>query len=161
MATAEIILPILGGIRDVTNPPGILYSVIGRPYLTFDDTADELILYPFRMPDNYASGLEVYWQYSMASATTNNVAIRSQVMAVTDGEDIDTDSFDTLDKSADATVPGTVGLMDEITHTLTNVDSLAAGDYVSIQLGRENATTGTNATGDMFVWALSLTYTTT
>lgn len=161
MATAEILLPILGGVKDATNPPGILFTAAGRPYLTFDGTTDELLLWSFRLPANYSSGLTVKCQYSMASATTNNVAIRTQVMAAAAAVDVLTDSFATLDKSTDSTVPGTAGLMKQISHALTNVDSAAAESYLSIQLGRENATTGTNATGDMYVWAITLTYTTT
>lgn len=160
MATSQVILPVNGGVRDSTNPPGLLWQG-ARPYLTLDGTTDELITWSFRMPDDYASGLAVKWQYSMASATTNKVAVRSQVMAAADNVNIDTDSYATLDKCTDATVPGTAGLMDEISFALTNLDSLAAGSYISIQLGRENATTGTNATGDMEVWAIALVYTTT
>ncbi|SEO77848.1 hypothetical protein [Nitrosovibrio sp. Nv6] len=159
MATSQILLPILGGIKDVTSPPGMSY-VAARPYLTFDGTTDELITWSFRLPDDYASGLTVKWQYSMLSATTGVVSLRSQVMAVTAGEDILTESYATLDKSADSTVPATAGLMKEISFALTNVDSAAAGDYFSLRLGRENATTGTNALGDMLAWAITLTYTT-
>lgn len=159
MATSQINLPLLGGVRDATNPPGMSW-VNARPYLLFDGTTDELITFSFRMPSDYASGLTVKWQYSMVSATANNVAIRAQVMASSDGDNIDTDSYDTLQASSDATVPATAGLMDEISLALTSVDSLAAGDYISVQLGRENGTTGTNATGDMEVWAIALTYTT-
>lgn len=160
MATAEIILPILGGIRDTTNPPAISY-VGHRPYLLFDGTADELITWTMRMPDDYASGLTIKWQYSMVSATTNKVAIRSQVMAAADGVNIDTLSYATLEASADSTVPGTAGLMKEISFALANLDGLAGGSHLSINLGRENGTAGTNATGDMAVWSISLSYTTT
>lgn len=160
MATSQIILPILGGMRDATNPPGMSY-VNARPYLLFDGATDELITWSFRMPSDYASGLTVKWQYSMVSATTGVVKIRSQVMAAADGVNIDTDSYATLDASADSTVPGAAGTMKEISFALTNLDSLAAGGYVSVQLGRENSTTGTNASGDMEVWAIALSYTTT
>lgn len=132
-----------------------------RPHLVFEGTTDKLVTWSFHMPADYASGLTVKWQYSMLAATTNNVSVRSQVMAVSDGEKIDADSYATLDKSTDSVVPGTVGNMKEISFALTNVDGLAAGDYFAIQLGRENATTGTNASGDMAVWSIVLTYTTT
>lgn len=160
MATSQVILPVNGGVRDSTNPPGLLWQG-ARPYLTFDGTTDELITWSFRMPGDYASGPTVKWQYSMASAITNNVAVRSQVMAAAATVNIDTDSYAAQDTSADSVVPGTAGLMKEISLALTNTDSLAAGSYISIQLGRKNATTGTNATGDMEVWAIALVYTTT
>ena len=159
MATGTIVLPVPGKF-DATNPPGIAFSTAGRPHLLFDDTTDELMLWQFRMPANYASGLTIKWQYSMASATTNVVAIRTEVMATADGEDIDTDNYAAVEASADATVPGTAGLMDEISEAL-GTPTVAANDYISIRAGRENATSGTNATGDMEVWAISLEYTTT
>lgn len=159
MATSQINLPLLGGVRDTTNPPGMGW-VGSRPYLLFDGTTDELITWSFRMPGDYASGLTVKWQYSMVSAITNKVAIRVQIMTASDGDNIDTNGYDTLEKCADVTVPGTAGLMDEISFAITNLDGLLAGDYISIQLGRENGTTGTNASADMEVWAIALTYTT-
>lgn len=159
MATAEIILPILGGYRDPTNPPGVSWTDV--PYLTFDGTTDELLTWSFRIPDNYASALKVKWQYSMVSATTGVVAIRSQVGASSVADSITSGGFDILEASADATVPGVAGNLAEISFSLTNVDSLAAGDNFAIRLGRENGTTGTNASGDMAVWAVSLQYTTT
>lgn len=160
MATAHILLPLLG-IPDTTNPPRIAYTAMGRPSLLFGDTVDQLLTWAFRMPDDYASALTIKWQYSMVSATANRVAVRWQVMAVAAGTNISTDSFDTLSKTSDAIIPATAGLMAEISSGLVNLDGLAAGNYVAIQFGRENGTTGTNATGDMALWAIALTYTTT
>lgn len=159
MATAEIILPILGGYRDVTNPPSVSWTDV--PYLLFSTPDDELLTWSFRIPDNYASGLKVKWQYSMVSATTGVVAIRSQVGASSVADSITSGGFDTLEASADVTVPGVAGNLAEISFSLTNIDSVAAGDHFAIRLGRENGTTGTNASGDMAVWAVSLQYTTT
>lgn len=160
MATAEIILPILGGWKDVNTPPGTSWSDT-VPYLTCDGTTDEMIAWAFRMPSNYASGLTVKWMFSMLSATSGVVAIRSEVVASAIGVNPATNLYDTLQKSADTTVPGTAGNLAEISLSLTNVDSLAAGNHFAIRLGRENGVTGTNATGDMQVWAVSLIYTTT
>jgi hypothetical protein len=96
----------------------------------------------------------------MVSATTGVVRIGVQIMAASDGDNIDTDSYDSQNTSADIAVPGTAGLMDEISLALSSVDSIAAGDYVSVQVRRENTVSGTNASGDMEVWAIALTYTT-
>ncbi|MCL4822575.1 MAG: hypothetical protein KJZ57_00025 [Anaerolineales bacterium] len=50
------------------------------------------------------------------------------------------------------TAPGTAGYIDQFTATLTNKDSVAAGDYVRIRLMRD-ADDGTNdtASGDCYV----------
>ena len=160
MATGTIILPILSAVPDATNPPGLAFTTAGRPYLTFDDTTDELCSWGFRLPGDYASGLTVIAQYSMASATGNNVAIRTEVMAIADGEDVDTDNYASVEASADDTVPGTAGLMGVVSDALAT-PTVAAGDYVSLRFGRENGTSGTNATGDMELWSVTLEYTTT
>lgn len=161
MATAEIPLPILGAVRDATNPPGMGWSG-AVPYLLFDGTTDELVTFSFRMPNNYASGLTVKWQYSMVSATFGNVALRSEIAASTVGDNIASRTYAALEKSADNTVPFSgAGTLAEITYVPVNLDSLAAGDQFAMRIGRENGTTGSNAVGDMAVWAVSLTYTTT
>ena len=159
MATGTILLPIPAHSADPTNPPGLAFTAANRPYLLFDGTTDELVLWTFRMPQDYSSGLTVYVQYSMATATTNNIAIRTEVMAIADTEDVDTDNFSAVEASADDTVPGTAGNMGVVSDAL-GTPTLAAGDYICLRLGRENATSGTNATGDMEVWAVSLEYTT-
>lgn len=159
MATGTILLPILAAVADATNPPALSFTTANRPYLAFDDTTDELCSWHFRMPINYASGATIKVMYSMASATTNVVAVRTELMTIADGEDIDTDNFSAVEASADDTVPGTAGLSGEISDELAT-PTIAAGDYVALRLGRENATSGTNATGDMEVWAVSLEYTT-
>ncbi len=160
MATGTIILPVLSAVPDATNPPGLDFSTASRPFLTFDGTTDELCSWSFEIPSNYASGMTIRVHYSMASATSNVVAIRTECMAIADGEDIDTDNFAAVEASADAAVPGTAGLSDIIADALTT-PTLAANDYLCLRFGRENGTSGTNATGDMEVWAVSLEYTTT
>ena len=152
---AEYPINLLSVHKDATNPPGTAW-LNGTPYLTFNDTTDQLFKVSLRMPTGTTGTIKVFFKYSMASATTNNVAIRMQVTAVTDAENITTATADTLEASSDSAVPGTAGLTKEIEHTITNDDSVAAGDYVSIQIGRENATSGTNATGNMRLHALSI-----
>lgn len=160
MATSTIILPVPAQMLDPTNAPGFAVTAAARPYHLFDGTTDELCLWTFRMPENYASALTIKCQYSMVSAASNVVALRTEVMAIADGEDVDTDNFAAVEATADDTVPATAGLMGEISDALAT-PTIAAGDYIAIRLGRENATSGTNATGDLELWAVSLEYTTT
>ncbi len=144
--------------KDATNPPGTAW-LNGAPYLTFDDTTDELFKIVYRVPSDFSSALRIKCNYSMATATTNNVALRIQVTAVSAAENITTATADTLEKTTDSAVPGTAGLIKEIDHTITNDDSAAAGDYLVLEIGRENATTGTNATADMYIHDLEILYT--
>jgi len=162
MAIGTIILPVLAAIPDPTNPPALAFTAANRAHLLFDGTTDELVTWSdIRVPQNFASGMTIKWIYSMASAVTNVVAIRTEVMATAEDEDIDTDNYAAVEASADDTVPATTaGNRGEISDAL-GTPTIAAGDYMAIRVGRENATSGTNATGDMEVWAVSLEYTTT
>jgi len=162
MATGTIPLPVESAVPDATNPPGKSYFN-SKPQWLFDDTTDEILHWTFRMPENYASGLTLKCQYKMASATTNEVIVACEVMAVSDGDaqDVDADSYDTANTSSAATVPGTAGYLDEVSLTLTNADSVAAGDFTAIKFRRDADNVGDDATGDMELIALSLEYTTT
>ena len=168
MATGTILLPILGATPDPTNPPAVLFTAANRPYLTFDASTDELCLWTFRMPENYASAPLLKVQYSMVSAVSgdanNEIVIAAEVMSVDDGEDVDTDSFDTPNVSTTTVVPATAGLMDDLSITLTNDGSpspMAANANVSIRFRRDADNAADDAAGDMEVWAVSLEYTTT
>jgi len=161
MATATVLLPLLGASLDETNPPGVTWTN-QRPKLLFDAATDEIAYWTFRLPADYSSALTLKFQYSMASATSGNVIIACQVMAVTDADaqDMDTDSYDTVNTSAATAVPGTAGYLDEISLTLTNADSAAAGDYVAVKVSRDANNASDTATGDLELWAASIEYTT-
>jgi hypothetical protein len=135
------------------------------PYLyqlVFDATTDEMCMWSFRMPADYASAPVLKVQYKMASATTAEVIIEAHVAAVSDGDaqDVDANGFGTVNTSAATTVPGTAGHLDEISLSLTNNDSLAAGDFTIVRLARDANNAGDDAAGDMEVVAVTLEYTT-
>lgn len=161
MATGTVLLPI-PALFDAVAPAGLSFFN-SKPRLLFDDTTDEIVHWTFRMPENYASAPVLKLQYSMASATANEVIVACQVMAVSDGDAaaIDSDSYDTVNTSSAITVPGTAGYMDEISLTLTNADSAAAGDWVAIKFSRDANNAGDDATGDLELIAASLEFTTT
>lgn len=162
MATGTIILPVQSAKLPASNP-AVIDGAENNFRLLFDASTDESCLWQFRMPVNYASALVAKIQYSMTSATADEVIFQVAVMAVSDGDsaDINTDSYDTANDSSATTVPGTVGYLDEISITLTNADSVAAGDYVKIKINRDADDGSDNATGDAEVVAVSLEYTTT
>lgn len=160
MATGTIILTVESIKLPATNPVAIDAAETNWRLL-FDATTDEAGWWQFRMPQNYASAPVLKVQYSMASAITGAVYFQVQVMAVSDNDaaDINTESYDTAN-SGNATVPATAGYLDEISVTLTNADTLAAGDYTKIRLNRDADNASDTATGDAEVVAVSLEYTT-
>lgn len=113
------------------------------------------------MPADYSSALAAKVQYKMASATANGVAWDVRVSATSDGDaqDVDAQDFGSSNVGT-ATVPGTAGHLDEVSVTLTNADSVAAGDFVVIRLARATGDAGDTATGDAECLGLALTYTT-
>lgn len=129
-----------------------------RPYLAFDAAAQESSLSPaFQMPAAYTGSgtLKVDIHYIMASATSGTVNFEVSVEAVTaaDATDLDAgESFDSVN-SGSATVPGTAGYLGVMTITLTNKDSVAAGDYVRLKVDRDGDDAGSDdsAAGDAYV----------
>ncbi|MFH1360042.1 MAG: hypothetical protein ABIJ41_03280 [Candidatus Omnitrophota bacterium] len=130
--------------------------------LLFSTTQTESATWMFRMPTNYSSALSAKLIYTMASATSGNVDLEVEVMALTVGEsDPDTASFDAVNEVSGGTaVPGTAGIIDEISITLTNADSVAANDLVIIRVNRDHDDADDTATGDLELRAFSLEYTT-
>jgi len=135
-------------------------TVNARRVLAFDASSDEAVYFSDIAPQNISGTPTAIVTYMMASATTGAVRFQAAIEAVSDGDATDLDattSFDT-DNSAGATVPGTAGYIDQLSITLTNADSLAAGDYFRLRLNRDaNGTSGTDdATGDCYVLGVEL-----
>lgn len=126
-----------------------------HPLLAFDAATDETAYWTLIAPQGITGQLDCIITYIMASATSGAVRWEVLVEAVTDGDSTDIDAGDSFDStnSAGATVPGTAGFIDQITVTLTNKDSIAAGDLVRILIRRDaNGTTGTDdAAGDAYL----------
>jgi hypothetical protein len=128
----------------------------------FDAAADESLMWAFYMPGDYASAPVLDVLYKMASATSGSVRFEGRLAAITDGDatDADAKAFATTNSAGD-TVPGTTaGKIGGFSITLTNADSLAAGDFVVVQLRRDaDGTTGTDdATGDCEVVGVRISY---
>ncbi len=148
--------PAVQRVKSSATAPGIYFI-----QLAFDATTEEWCTWSFRMPADYSSSPVAKVQYKMASATTGGVTWDVRVSATSDGDSQDVDAQDFASaNTGSATVPGTAGYIDEISVTLTNADSVAAGDFVVIRLARAVADGGDTATGDAEFVGMALTYTT-
>ncbi len=128
-----------------------------RPALAFDASTDQTCYWTTIAPQGLSGALTAVISYIMASATSGNVDVDVAVEAVSDGDSTDLDagdSFDTVNSTDNTTVPGTAGYIDQISVTLTNADSMAAGDYVRFSLARDASED--TATGDMLVLAMEI-----
>ena len=163
MATASIILPVqsakIGGAF-ITAGAGIDGGQ-GAWKLLFDASATESALWQFKMPADYASAPVAVLQYAMDSATADKVDWEVEVMAVADGENIDTTSFDSVNEVAGGTtVPGTAGFVDTISISLANADSVAANELVLLRINRDHDDADDTATGDAELLTVTIQYTT-
>ena len=104
----------------------------------FDASTDEHIVIAFIVPNNFSSAPVLDIFYKCTSATSGTAEWDCAVHCVTDGDsvDVDADAFDTVN-SAGAAVPSTAGHLDVITITLTNNDSMTAGDFCTLMLLRD------------------------
>lgn len=180
MATGYIQLPIGGAILpdgSTNNAAPALQrskssdtssSTNTPPYflqVAFDASADESMMWAFNMPGDYASAPVLNVLYKMTSATSGSVRFEGRLAAITDGDSTDADAkaFATTNSAGDSVPATTAGKIGGFSITLTNADSVAAGDFVVVQLRRDaDGTTGTDdATGDCEVVGVSLSYTTT
>ena len=136
-----------------------LPQINARPVLAFDAATDETCYWTDVAPQGLTGTITLYVYYAMASATSGNIIWQAQIEAVTDGDALDLDattSFDTANTSSATAVPGTAGYIDVVAITLTNADSLAAGDYYRIGLNRDANNASDTASGDAYVLAVEL-----
>lgn len=129
-----------------------------RPVLGFDAATDETAHWTFVAPQGFTGTVTAVITYAMASATSGNIYWQAALEAITDGDATDTDaatSFDTAN-SGNGAVPGTAGYIDQITITMTNADSVAAGDYVRLSVNRDADAGGDTATGDALLLSVEL-----
>ena len=81
------------------------------------------------------------------------------VESVTSADALDLDTatgYDTVNAGNDAAVPGTAGYMEQLSITLANLDSAAAGDLLRISVARDIADGADTATGDCYVLAVEI-----
>jgi len=104
--------------------------------LEFADAEDNDCYFQFVVPGNFASApvIKLYW---MANAdTSGEVAWEVSLMCATDdADDLDTAAADTS-IDVDDTTASAAGEFSVSTHTMTNNDSMAAGDIAVIRVVR-------------------------
>jgi len=151
-----VLLTPFAGEFPASNFPQML-EVNRRPVLGFDDTTNETVYWTFVAMQDITAPLTAVVSYIMATATADDVDVDIAIEAITAADAFDLDagtSFDTVNSTDNTTVPATAGYMDQISVTLTNNDSIAAGDYVRVSLTRDAASD--TAAGDMYVLIVEL-----
>src|SRR3990170_1044241 len=126
---------------------GSSYPVFG---LAYDATTDEAAFWTFRAIRYGSGNLTIDIEWYADTAASANVVWEAQIAAITpntDTQDIETDGLATLNFVQDTHLGTTNQRLHRATITLSNLDSLAADDYVTLRLARD--ANGTHATDDM------------
>lgn len=166
MATVNIPIPVLKWRPDATNPAqfsvveGTNFPVIGW---AFDGGSTDEIIYSQFRAISYGSGnltLDIFWYADTAS--TGNVVWGAAIAAITpntDTQDIETKAFATANTVQDAHLGTTGQRLHQATITISNLDSLTAGDEVYIQIYRDASdTVNDTMVGDAIITNMNLSY---
>ena len=117
--------------------------------LDHDAGASEGRIWGGRVPRGYGSTLTVQGMFIMASATSGNVVLGAQIACISDADASVTAKVFATENTSTVAVPGTAGIAKTFSITLTNSDSIAAGDWYNIAFYRKGADGSDNATGDL------------
>lgn len=128
--------------------------------LDFDPSTDEHCFFIFRLPGDYTSSpvLKIQW---IANATANAVVWVCKIGAVTPGDaDTPIEHAQAADNSVTTNVNTTEAYrLTESSITLTNADSLAAGDLIMITVFRDATSGSDTCTVDARLISATLEYT--
>jgi hypothetical protein len=131
--------------------------------LFYDASTDEAAFWKL-IATSYGSGnltLNIYWYADTASSA--NVVWEAQVSCITpntDSQDVETDGLATLNFVQDTHLGTTGQRVHHCAITISNTDSIAAGDVLHVRIARDaNGTSATDdMTGDAALILATLTY---
>ena len=130
------------------------------PILSFDDTTDEGRQWTFIADRRYETAPVLKIHYYMAGANTSDaVVFVAQMACISDGDASATAKVFDSSNTSTTTVPDAAGTEDVASITMTNADSIAAGDRVILLLYRDADNGADTATGDCQVTGVELQYT--
>jgi hypothetical protein len=153
MATVKQDIPIGSALQPSSNKA--LWKVVAGTnfpirILRFDPATDWNAFFKFQAISYGTGNLTLRIQWYADTASSGNVVWQAQLAAITpdsDTQDVETKAFATLNFVQDTHLGTTGQRLHECTITISNLDSLAAGDWCVLKFGRD--ADGTNATDDM------------
>jgi len=137
---------------EVGQSSGAGTNKVEKYQLRFDAAAVEGRQITFVLPLTYGGNPVLRLRYRMASANSSKaVVMAAQVAAVSDTDaSVDAKVFAT-ENTAIISVPDAANTQDEADITLTNADSMAAGDEITIVLYRKGSDGSDTASGDLIL----------
>jgi hypothetical protein len=149
-----------GGWPQYVNNFGVAFTITG---LAFGSTSSEIVFWKFS-PAGYGSGnitCDIVWYADTSTTATHGVAWQVALAAITPG--VDTTNVES--KSLATSQTGTTDLgstnaqkLMKTTITISNLDSIAAGDEAWLSLTRLPGNAADDLTGDAIVTSVRLSY---
>ncbi len=131
------------------------------PGYAFDAAADEEVYFQFRATDYGSGNLTLLILWYADTATANDVVWGAQIAVITpntDTQDIETDGLATAQTVTDSHLGTTGQRLHEASLTISNLDSLAADDWVTLRLYRDANNGADDMAGDAIVVGIILEY---
>lgn len=167
MATVKIELGPEGAQFLSTNFPQLVKNGSNFPALglAYDATTDESAFWRF-VATSYGSGnltLDLYWYADTDTTSGHTISWEAQIAAITadtDTQDVETKALATLNAVQDTHLGTTGQRLHKCSITISNLDSIAAGDECWLRIARDaNDTNFTdNLTGDAILVGAVLSY---
>lgn len=157
MAKTRAVLSPLSAEFPTSNFPA-LTVVNTRPALAYDAATQETAYWTFIAPQGLSGALSCVLTLIGNAAGTNSTYWEVAVEAITSADATDLDSaasFDTVN-TGNVAMPATQGHMVQVSITLTNADSIAAGDYVRVSIARDADNGSDNFAADAFLLAVEI-----
>jgi len=164
MATVKQDINVLEAILPATAYPQFR-TVAGTnfpvPSLAYDASTAETAHWTWRAL-NYGSGnLTVRIQWYADTASTGGIVLAAAIAAITpntDTQDIETDAYAAESTTADTHLGTTGQRVHELTITVSNLDSVAAGDWCMLRITRNVADGSDDMTGDAHIVGIQIEY---
>jgi hypothetical protein len=156
MATRIVLTPYSAEYPSSNFPA--LATVNQRPVLAYDASTQETAYWTFIAPQALSGTMYAVLSLIGNAAGTNSTYWEVAVEAVTSADATDLDSatsFETVN-TGNVAMPSTQGHMVQLSITLSNKDSIAAGDYVRISVARDADNASDNFAADAYLLAVEI-----
>jgi hypothetical protein len=164
MATVKIALHPRAAIPASSN--GAQHKIVDGtnfpvPSLAFDASTEESVFFTFRAASYGSGNLTLTLNWYADTASSGDVVFGAAIAAITpntDTQDVETKAFATAQTVTDSHIETTGQRLHECAITISNIDSIAANDWVVLKLYRVAADEGDTMTGDALVAMAELSY---
>lgn len=164
MATVRHVLEVGDAKFPTSNPAapvltqGTNFPVSG---LAFDATTQEAAFFEFPALSYGSGNVTVTVEWYADSASANGIVFGASLAAITpntDSQDVETKAFATENTASDTHLGTTGQRLHTFDITVSNLDSIAAGDAVWLRLRRVPADGSDTMTGDAIVTRMIVSY---